>query len=119
MEDKAKGRMKEAYGAITGDEDKKAEGRAQQRKLRRKRRPSEPRRRPGKRRGSATGSGASRRVGYWVTSGIPCQDAKSRARAGSSRKVTIFARDAGYLKGQALASLVQDCVARTVAPYSI
>ena len=32
MEDKAKGRMKEAAGAITGDEDKKAEGRAQQRK---------------------------------------------------------------------------------------
>ena len=32
MEDKAKGRMKEAYGAITGDEDKKAESRAQQRK---------------------------------------------------------------------------------------
>jgi uncharacterized protein YjbJ (UPF0337 family) len=32
MEDKAKGRMKEAYGAITGDEDKKAEGQAQQRK---------------------------------------------------------------------------------------
>jgi len=32
MEDKAMGRMKEAYGAITGDEDKKAEGRAQQRK---------------------------------------------------------------------------------------
>ena len=32
MEDKAKGRMKEAAGAITGDEEKKAEGRAQQRK---------------------------------------------------------------------------------------
>jgi uncharacterized protein YjbJ (UPF0337 family) len=32
MEDKAKGRIKEAYGAITGDEEKKAEGRAQQRK---------------------------------------------------------------------------------------
>jgi uncharacterized protein YjbJ (UPF0337 family) len=32
MEDKAKGRMKEAAGAVTGDEDKKAEGRAQQRK---------------------------------------------------------------------------------------
>jgi uncharacterized protein YjbJ (UPF0337 family) len=31
MEDKLKGRMKEAYGAITGDELKKAEGRAQQR----------------------------------------------------------------------------------------
>jgi uncharacterized protein YjbJ (UPF0337 family) len=31
-EDKAKGRMKEAAGAITGDEDKKAEGHAQQRK---------------------------------------------------------------------------------------
>jgi len=28
MEDKAKGRMREAYGAITGDEDLKAEGRA-------------------------------------------------------------------------------------------
>ncbi len=32
MEDKAKGRMKEAAGAMTGDEEKKAEGRAQQRK---------------------------------------------------------------------------------------
>ncbi len=32
MEDKVKGRMKEAYGAITGDEDKKAEGQALQRK---------------------------------------------------------------------------------------
>jgi uncharacterized protein YjbJ (UPF0337 family) len=31
MEDKAKGRMKEAAGAVTGDEDKKADGRAQQR----------------------------------------------------------------------------------------
>jgi uncharacterized protein YjbJ (UPF0337 family) len=32
MEDKAKGKMKEAAGAITGDEEKKAEGRAQQKK---------------------------------------------------------------------------------------
>jgi uncharacterized protein YjbJ (UPF0337 family) len=32
MDDKAKGRMKEAAGAVTGDEEKKAEGRAQQRK---------------------------------------------------------------------------------------
>jgi uncharacterized protein YjbJ (UPF0337 family) len=32
MAEKAKGRMKEAAGAFTGDEDKKAEGRAQQRK---------------------------------------------------------------------------------------
>ena len=31
MEDKAKGKMKEAAGAMTGDEAKKAEGRAQQR----------------------------------------------------------------------------------------
>ncbi len=31
MTDKAKGKMKEAAGAITGDEDKKAEGHAQQR----------------------------------------------------------------------------------------
>jgi uncharacterized protein YjbJ (UPF0337 family) len=28
MEDKAKGKMKEAAGAFTGDEEKKAEGRA-------------------------------------------------------------------------------------------
>jgi len=32
MKDKAKGRMKEAAGAFTGDEEKKAEGRAQQRR---------------------------------------------------------------------------------------
>jgi uncharacterized protein YjbJ (UPF0337 family) len=32
VEDKAKGRMKEAAGAVTGNEDKKAEGQAQQRK---------------------------------------------------------------------------------------
>jgi uncharacterized protein YjbJ (UPF0337 family) len=32
MEDKVKGRMKEAAGAIAGDEDLKAEGRALQRK---------------------------------------------------------------------------------------
>ncbi|MDQ3589388.1 MAG: CsbD family protein [Actinomycetota bacterium] len=32
MDDKVKGRMKEAAGAFTGDEEKKAEGRAQQRK---------------------------------------------------------------------------------------
>ena len=32
MEDKAKGKLKEAYGALTGDEAKKAEGRALQRK---------------------------------------------------------------------------------------
>ena len=30
--DKAEGRMKEAYGVLTGDEAKKEEGRAQQRK---------------------------------------------------------------------------------------
>lgn len=32
MDDKAKGKAKEAYGAMTGDEAKKEEGRAQQRK---------------------------------------------------------------------------------------
>ena len=32
MEDKAKGKLKEAYGAITGDEAKKPEGQALQRK---------------------------------------------------------------------------------------
>ena len=32
MENKAKGRMKEAAGAFTGDEEKKAEGQAHQRK---------------------------------------------------------------------------------------
>lgn len=32
MEDKAKGKAKEAFGAVTGDEAQKEEGRAQQRK---------------------------------------------------------------------------------------
>ena len=32
MDDKAKGKAKEAFGALTGDEAKKDEGRAQQRK---------------------------------------------------------------------------------------
>ena len=32
MSEKAKGKMKEAYGALVGDEAKKAEGRADQRK---------------------------------------------------------------------------------------
>ena len=32
MDDKTKGKAKEAYGALTGDEAKKEEGRAQQRK---------------------------------------------------------------------------------------
>jgi uncharacterized protein YjbJ (UPF0337 family) len=32
MSEKAKGKMKEAYGALVGDEVKKAEGRAEQRK---------------------------------------------------------------------------------------
>jgi uncharacterized protein YjbJ (UPF0337 family) len=32
MDDKVKGKAKEAYGAMAGDEEKKAEGRAQQRK---------------------------------------------------------------------------------------
>ncbi len=32
MEDKVKGKMKEAAGALTGDEEKKAEGQALQRK---------------------------------------------------------------------------------------
>ncbi len=31
MSEKAKGKMKEAYGAMTSDENKKAEGQAQQR----------------------------------------------------------------------------------------
>jgi uncharacterized protein YjbJ (UPF0337 family) len=32
MEDKVEGKMKEAAGALTGDEEKKSEGQAQQRK---------------------------------------------------------------------------------------
>ena len=32
MDDKAKGKAREAYGALTGDEPRKEEGRAQQRK---------------------------------------------------------------------------------------
>jgi hypothetical protein len=77
--DKAKGKAKEAFGAITGDEALKAEGRAEQRKaeaeyeaLGRGRRPGEPRPRPGGPRGSATGRGSTT-SGLW---------APSRARPG-------------------------------------
>jgi hypothetical protein len=49
MEDKAKGRMKEAAGAVTGDEEKKAEGagpsRGRAKLARRPRRRREPGRR--------------------------------------------------------------------------
>jgi uncharacterized protein YjbJ (UPF0337 family) len=37
MEEKAKGRMKEAAGAVTGEKDKKAEGQAQHREAERER----------------------------------------------------------------------------------
>jgi hypothetical protein len=76
--DKAKGevegRAEGAFGAITGDEALKAEGRAEQRKaeadyeaLGRGRIPGGPRPRPGGPRGSATGRG-SRASGLWAPS---------------------------------------------------
>src|SRR5215211_6176782 len=75
MEDKAKGRAKEAAGAVTGDEEKKAEGQAQQRKLPRRPRPGRPRRKPRKLRGSVTGSGARTR-GLWATLVTPSRGAR-------------------------------------------
>ena len=77
--DKAMGKAKEAYGALTGDEALKAEGRAEQRKAeaeaeaRQRRKPGRGRRRgwrrprPGKRRRSAIGRGSRTRV-PWAAS---------------------------------------------------
>ena len=63
MSEEFKGKMKEAYGAMTGDEDKKAEGQAQQRPRGRRGRRREPAKsRPRKRRGSVTGRHARTRA---------------------------------------------------------
>jgi uncharacterized protein YjbJ (UPF0337 family) len=51
VDEKAAGKAKEAWGALTGDEAKKEEGRAQQRKAEATRQ----RRMPGRQRGSVTG----------------------------------------------------------------
>ena len=71
--DKAEGKMKEAYGALVGDEAKKAEGRAQQRKAkaeaeaeqreRTRQAEAEAKRRP---RRCATG-GRERADSFWAT----------------------------------------------------
>jgi hypothetical protein len=69
--EKAEGRIKEAYGALVGDEAKKEEGRALQRKAKRRPRPSRGRGqgaqkpRPGRPSGSATGRRA--RAASWET----------------------------------------------------
>src|SRR5215218_8385369 len=73
MSEKAKGKMKEAAGAITGEEAKKAEGRAEQSKAEAaeeaKQRENRARQRPRlrRKRGSSTGSGARTRVASWAT----------------------------------------------------
>jgi uncharacterized protein YjbJ (UPF0337 family) len=80
MMDKGEGKMKEAAGAITGDEDKKAEGRAQKRKAdaeekaTQKERTGKRRRKPTERRESGTSKSAKTRD-CWVASRIPCRDA--------------------------------------------
>ena len=75
MDDKAKGRMKEATGAVTGDEEKKAEGREPSRgRAQQARRP--PRRprggrlrpRPSRPRRSETSSAVRIKVDCWATS---------------------------------------------------
>jgi hypothetical protein len=81
--DKAVGKAKEAYGALVGDEAKKAEGRAEQRKAGaeaearqrqgRGRRPGERRPRPGKRSRSAIGKGSRTRA-PWAASRTPRRD---------------------------------------------
>ena len=61
MDDKTKGKAKEAWGALTGDEAKKEEGRAQQRKANaeeeatQKAEDHQAKKTPGRRRGSGTG----------------------------------------------------------------
>jgi uncharacterized protein YjbJ (UPF0337 family) len=75
--DKAEGKMKEAYGALVGDEAKKAEGRAQQRKAEAEaeaeqgRRPGGLRSRPSRPRRSAIGRRA--RAASWATWAAPCR----------------------------------------------
>ena len=72
MSEEFKGKMKEAAGAITGDEDLKAEGRALQRKaeaekeVSRGRRLGRPRPRPSRPRRSET-SKSSRTRACWAT----------------------------------------------------
>lgn len=67
MEDKAKGRMKEAAGAFSGDEEKKAEGKPSRGRVQQARRPhrrprgGRPRKKPRKPRRTATGSAVRRR----------------------------------------------------------
>jgi hypothetical protein len=96
VEDKAKGRMKEAAGAVTGDEHKKAEGQAQQRKgaageeAAQKAKQGRPRRMPEKPRGSETSSVARTREGSWATWETLSQDARETSptlpRAGAPPK---------------------------------
>ena len=82
MTDEAKGKMKEAAGAITGDErtrrPKARHSRGslpQERKRRRRRGPAESRLRPRKRRGSET-SRRARTRGCWATWATLCRDVK-------------------------------------------
>jgi hypothetical protein len=69
--EKAEGRIKEAYGALIGDEAKKEEGRALQRKAQARPRPSrgrgpgKPRPKPRRPRRCATGRRA--RAAFWAT----------------------------------------------------
>jgi uncharacterized protein YjbJ (UPF0337 family) len=82
--DKAKGKMKEAAGALTNDEDKRTEGQAQQRKgaaeeemTKKEKAPSKQRRKPDKQNRIWTGRGERTR-GCWVTSRIPCRASKTK-----------------------------------------
>ncbi len=73
MSEKAKGKAKEAYGAVAGDEGKKAEGQAQQRKENAReereqhKRTKPSRTRPTAPRSRATSRGARTRAVSWAT----------------------------------------------------
>jgi hypothetical protein len=96
MEEKAKGRMKEAAGAVTGDEDKKAEG---QEKANRE---GSQRSREGAR--QAAGQGQGRAVGQPLDTLSGRQSHQLDSTVGRSPKLR---RDSGLLHAFAFAELLR------------
>src|SRR5215217_7843741 len=79
MSEKAKGKMKEAAGAMTGDEGKKAEGQAQQRKAsareeREQQKRTKAEQDKAKRAEKSRDKQERKNKGSWATSGTPSRD---------------------------------------------
>src|SRR5215218_1130824 len=98
MSEKAKGKMKEAAGAIPATRTRRPKAKPnrgslrQERKRRRRRGPAESRPKPRKRRGSET-SRRARTRGCWETWATPCRDVKEAPltrRAGAARSRPFY-----------------------------